>query len=166
MHWTKDANSQGEISIYKLNALTGQIVWQKPYQVHTVSGVSGGIQSSPLLGKEGTSLEGLIIYTIARTPNSHTGIMVALDTQTGREVWRMDMNNYAWSSPVAVYTDDGIGYVVVCDSMGYMFLVKGSTGEQLQIINLGGLVEASPAVFEDMIVIGTRKERICGIQIN
>lgn len=166
LHWTQDSNAQGQISIYKLNALSGEVVWEKPYQVHTVSGVSGGIQSSPLLGKAGTSLEGLIIYTIARTPDAYTGIMVALDVKTGREVWRMDMNNYAWSSPVAVYEQDGTGYVVVCDSMGYMFLVNGSTGQQVNILNLGGLVEASPAVFEDMIVVGTRKELICGVKIS
>lgn len=166
LHWTQDANAQGEISIYKLNALTGEIVWQKPYQVHTVSGVSGGIQSSPLLGKPGTSMEGLIIYTISRIPDVYTGVMVALDVSTGREVWRMDMNNYAWSSPVAIYEDDGTGYVAVCDSMGYMFLVNGANGQQLNILNLGGLVEASPAVFEDMLVVGTRKERICGIKIS
>ena len=165
LHWTKDANNQGSISIYKLNALTGEIIWQKPYQVHTISGVSGGIQSSPLLGKPGTDLEGLIIYTIARTPNVSSGIMVALDTKTGQTMWTMDMNNYAWSSPVAIYTQDGTGYIAVCDSMGYCFLVD-SAGNQKDILNLNGLVEASPAVYEDMIIVGTRKEKICGINIS
>ena len=165
LHWTKDMNNQGSISIYKLDALTGQIVWEKPYDVHTVSGVSGGIQSTPLLGKPGTSLEGLIIYTISRTPEQYSGILVALDVKTGSEVWRMSMTNYAWSSPVAVYEDDGTGYIVVCDSMGYCFLIN-SRGQQCNLLNLGGLVEASPAVYEDMIIVGTRKEKICGIKIN
>lgn len=165
LHWTKDANNQGSISIYKLDALTGQIIWEKPYDVHTVSGVSGGIQSSPLMGKPGTSLEGLIIYTISRTPEPYTGVLVALDMETGSEVWTMDMNNYAWSSPVAVYEEDGTGYIVVCDSMGYCFLID-SAGNQKNILNLGGLVEASPAVYEDRIIVGTRKEKICGIKIN
>ena len=164
LHWTKDANNQGSISIYKLDALTGQIVWEKPYDVHTVSGVSGGVQSTPLLGKPGTDLEGLIIYTISRIPQQYSGILVALDVETGNEVWRMSMTNYAWSSPVAVYEEDGTGYIVVCDSMGYCFLID-SRGRQCNILNLGGLVEASPAVFEDRIIVGTRKEKICGIKI-
>lgn len=165
LHWTKDANSQGQICIYKLNALTGEIVWKKPYDVHTVSGVSGGIQSSPVLGKEGTSIEGLIIYTIARTPDVASGIMVALDTQTGEEVWRMNMTNYAWSSPAPVYTPDGTGYIVVCDSMGYMFLVDGDTGRQQYLLSMGGLVEASPAIYNDRIVVGIKKGPICCVEI-
>ena len=165
LHWTRDSNMQGTISIYKLDALTGEIVWEVPYDVNTVDKVSGGVQSTPLLGKPGTSLEGLIVYTIARTPKEYTGYTVALDTKTGQEVWRLDMNNYAWSSPVAFYGDDGIGYVAVCDAMGYVFLLDGATGKQLDLINLGGLVEASPAVYENTLVVGTRKEKICAVNI-
>ena len=166
LHWTQSADATGTISIYKLDAITGEIVWQKPYDVHTISGVSGGVQSTPLLGKPGTSLEGKIIYTISRIPDEYTGIMVALDTKTGAEVWRMDMTNYAWSSPVAVYDEDGTGYVVICDSMGYAMLVDGSNGNLLYTIALGGLIEASPAVYENMLVVGTRKEKICGVKIS
>ncbi|MBR5529108.1 MAG: PQQ-binding-like beta-propeller repeat protein [Oscillospiraceae bacterium] len=165
LHWTRDSNMEGTISIYKLNAITGEIVWEKPYDVHTVDKVSGGVQSTALLGKPGTNLEGIIIYTIARTPNEYTGYTVALDTETGEELWRLNMNNYAWSSPVAFYTADGDGYVAVCDAMGYLFLLEGSTGRQLDLINLGGLIEASPAVYENTLVVGTRKEKICAVNI-
>ena len=166
LHWTKDSNSQGTISLYKLNALTGEIVWEVPYNVHTVNGVSGGVQSTPLLGKPGTSLEGLILFTISRTPNVGTGYLVALDTDTGKEVWRMTMDYYAWSSPVAVYDKNGTGYVVVCDSGGYAHLLNGSTGTVLNKIGLGGLVEATPAIFNDMLIVGTKAEKILGIKIN
>jgi len=165
LHWTKDENNQGSICIYKLDATTGKILWQKPYDVHTIEDLSGGVQSSPVLGQVGTSLEGLIIYTIARTPNVESGIMVALDTETGQEVWRMDMDNYAWSSPVAVYDNDGTGYLVACDSAGYAFFVNGATGELLYTLYLGGLVEASPAVFGNKLVVGTRTCTIAGVEI-
>jgi outer membrane protein assembly factor BamB len=165
LHWTRDANMQGAISLYKLDATTGQIVWQKPYKVHTVDGVSGGVQSTPALGKEGTNLEGLIFYTIARTPEPNTGILVALDTQTGAEVWRMDMDFYAWSSPVAVYDAAGNGYVVACDSNGTAFFLDGKTGQLLDTEYLGGLIEATPAVYENTLVVGTRTQQICGVKI-
>lgn len=165
LHWTKDANSQGTIHIYKLNALTGEIIWKTPFDVHTVSGVSGGIQSSPVLGKPGTELEGLILYTVARTPNVDSGVLVALDTETGKEVWSMDMRNYAWSSPAPIYTASGKGYIVVCDSVGYMFLLDGKTGRQLHSLTLGGMVEASPAVFNNKIVVGVKRGPICCIEI-
>lgn len=165
LHWKANEDSEGTIHIYKLDAVTGEVVWQKPYDVNTVDGVSGGVQSTPLLGKQGSSIEGLIIYTIARTPTKDDGIIVALDTETGEEVWRVDMTAYTWSSPVAFYTEDGTAYVVVSDSWGFIRLLNGSTGEVLYTENLGYLVEASPAVFEDTLVLGTRGKQIFGIKI-
>ena len=164
LHWTKDSDSKGTISIYKLDAVTGKILWEAPYHVHTVSGVSGGVQSSPLLGRQGTDLEGMIFYAIARTNTSKSGTLVALDTKTGQEVWRLDMDYYAWSSPVAVYDDDGKGYIVLCDSNGTAHFLN-SEGDVEDTLYLGGLVEASPAVYNDMIVVGTRLRKICGIKI-
>lgn len=166
LHWTKDSRDQGTISIYKLDASTGEIVWEKPYNVHTVSGVSGGVQASPLLGKPGTTLEGMIFYAIARTDTAQSGTLVALDTATGQEVWRLDMAYYAWSSPVGVYDAGGTGYVVLCDSNGTAHFIDGATGRVLSTEYLGGLVEASPAVYNNMIVVGTRLKKICGIKIH
>ena len=94
-----------------------------------------------------------------------TGTLVALDTETGDEVWRLDMDYYAWSSPVAVYDDDGSAYVVVCDSAGNASFIDGITGTVLDTEYLGGLVEASPAVYENMLVVGTRIRQICGVKI-
>lgn len=166
LHWTKDAENKGSISIYKLDALTGEIIWEKPFDVYTQDGVSGGVQSTPLLGKPGTSLEGLIIYSVSRTPNLGTGILVALDTETGAEMWRTTMDYYAWSSPVAVYDNDGTGYVVLGDSGGKLHFLDGSTGAELHTLKLNGNVEASPAVFNDILILGTRQEKIYGIKIN
>lgn len=165
LHWTQDEDRRGTISLYKLNAITGEIVWETPYDVYTVNGVSGGVQSTPLLGKPGTSLEGLIIYSVSRTPNEGTGIIVALDTATGRELWRRVIDYYAWSSPVAVYDETGKGYVIVGDSSGKMHFLEGHNGTVVNTLKLNGLIEASPAVFNNMLVVGTRKEMIYGIQI-
>ena len=164
LHWTKDKDSQGTISIYKLDALTGQILWQTPYSVHTVSGVSGGVQASPVLGKPGTDLEGLILYAIARTNSRDSGTLVALDTKTGQEQWRVELDHYIWSSPVAIYDQNGKGYVVQCDANGTAHLID-SSGQVVDTLYLGGLVEASPAAFDNMIVVGTRLRKICGIKI-
>lgn len=165
LHWTANSSSEGSISIYKINAKTGEIVWEVPYDCNTVSGVSGGVQSTPLLGKEGTDIEGLIIYSIARTPSTYSSIMVALDTETGEKVWEMPMDNYTWSSPTAVYTDSGKAYIVICDSIGNLFLVSGTDGEIFSSTNLGSNIEASPAVFKDTIVVGTRGQKIHAIKV-
>ena len=165
LHWTKDTEDKGAVSLFKLDALTGEIIWEKPYNVYTQEGVSGGVQSTPLLGKPGTSLDGLIIYSISRCPKPGTGLIVALDKETGAEMWRTATDYYAWSSPVAVYDEDGTGYVVLGDSSGKMHFLDGSTGTVLNTLKLNGNVEASPAVFNDILVLGTRKEMIYGIRI-
>ncbi len=165
LHWTQDENATGTVAVYKLDAVTGEIVWETPFDVHTVEGVSGGVQSTSLLGKKGTTLEGLLIVTVSRTPDVYSGCLVALDTVTGEEVWRVDMDHYAWSSPVALYEEDGTGYVVVCDSAGYARLFNAA-GEQLSVVSLGGLVEATPSGFGNQLVVGTRDEQICCITVS
>ena len=165
LHWTANDDGSGSISIFKLDAENGDIIWEKAYPCHTVSGASGGVQASPVLGKAGTSIEGLIVYPIARTPNEYDGILVALDTQTGEEVWRLSMSNYAWSSPVAIYSDDGSAYLVLCDSGGTAFLIDGKTGEVLDSVSVDWLVEASPAVYNDTVVVGTRGQRIYALKV-
>lgn len=165
LHWTANSSSQGNLSIYKLNAKTGEIVWEYEYDCHTVSGVSGGVQSTPLLGKEGTDLEGMIFYSIARTPNAYNGVLVALDTETGEVVWEKSMDNYTWSSPTAVYGESGKSYIVICDSVGNVSLLEGTTGKVLDTVNIGSNVEASPAVFGNIVVVGTRGQKIYGLKV-
>ena len=46
-----------------------------------------------------------------------------------------------------------------------MFLIDGNTGEILNTITLDANVEASPAIYEDMIVVATRAGSIYGIEI-
>ena len=163
LHWTAKSG-KGSISIYKLDAETGEIVWEQKFNCYTVSGVSGGVQSSPLLGKPGTELEGLILYTIARTPHEWTGKLVALDTETGKVVWEKSMDYYAWSSPVAVCDKDGKAYIIISDSNGNMSMLD-SKGNTLSTLDVGSNVEASPAVFNNTLVVGTRAGLVYGIKI-
>ena len=164
LHWKKNGENKGTISVYKLDAITGEIVWETPFEVYTQDGVSGGMQSTALLGKPGTSLEGMLFCSISRTPNEGTGILVALDTETGAELWRVTTDYFAWSSPVPVYDEDGNGYVVLGDSSGKMHFVDGKTGTVEDVLTLNSNIEASPAVFNGMLVVGTRGEKIYGIQ--
>lgn len=163
LHWTANGSS-GYVSVYKLNAKTGEIVWEQKFDCRTVSGVSGGVQATPLLGKPGTQLEGLIIYPIARTTNDWRGRLVALDTKTGEIVWEWDMDNYTWSSPVGVYTQSGEGYIIVGDSVGRMYMLD-YMGNVLSTLNLESNIEASPAVYENTLVVGTRGGLVCGVKI-
>ena len=64
---------------------------------------------------------------------------------------------------MAVYEAMGAGYLTQCDSDGNMFLIDGLTGVLKSTINLGKNIEASPAVFGNTIVVGTRGKKIYGI---
>ena len=163
-HWTQD-NHHGDIPIFKINAQTGEIVWTHVYDCVTYDGCSGGVQSSPLLGKVGTDIEDLIIYSVGRTPGPWEGFLVALDKETGEVVWEISSGNYTWSSPVALYTEDGRSYLFLANASGVCRLIEGSTGEVLQTLSLKQTVEASPVVYGNMVILGTR-EGVFGIRVD
>lgn len=164
LHWTakKDA---GSVSIYKLNAQTGEVVWEISRDCVTIKDLSGGVQSTPLIGKEGSAIEDLIIYIVARVPKAYDGTMIAINRETGEVVWEISTRNYAWSSPVAFYTDEGKAYIAFVNASGKIRLVDGTTGEILSSLGFDQTTEASPVVFNNMMVLGTR-EGIYGIKIS
>ncbi len=159
-----DHHQEGGASyIKKLNALTGELIWEKKVPCFYDSHTNGGALASPVLGKH--DISDLVIYSIAKTETKNGGALIALDRKTGQEIWKVNMKYYSWSSPVAVYTKEGKSYLIVCDSGGYMNLFEGSTGKKLDSLPLEANMEASPAVYDDMIVIGTRGSKIWGIKI-
>lgn len=164
LHWTAKGD-KGSVSIYKLNAQTGEIVWEVSRDCVTVKNVSGGVQATPILGKEGTNIENMVIYVVARVPKAYDGVMIALDRETGEVIWEISTVNYAWSSPVAFYTEEGKAYIAFVNASGKIRLVDGETGKILYALGFAETTEASPIVFGNMMVLGTR-EGIYGIKIS
>jgi glucose dehydrogenase len=156
-------SSKAPVPIFKIDAVTGEIVWRTDYDCYTVDGVSGGVQGTTAVGKY--ELSELVFIPVARTPSRGSGILTALNKQTGQAVWEFETSQYGWSSPVCVYTKEGKGYVVFCTSGGNMYLLDGLTGDVMDTIQLGGNIEASPAVYENTIVVGTRTMKIWGITL-
>ncbi len=149
------------IPIWKIDAETGEIVWQQTYDCYTVQDVSGGVQGSPALGQH--ALSELVYFPVSRYPTGGAGWLVALNKATGELVWKVETQVYSWSSPTAFYTAEGKGYLIYCTSGGYMYLFDGLTGEMLDFVDLGSNIEASPAVFENTVVVGTRANGIWGV---
>lgn len=158
-----DENGFGEVALFKIDALTGEIVWKHVRSVYTTSGVTGGVMTSAVLGEN--ELEGLIYVVYASYGNGNRGDMVAIDTETNEIVWEIPLSAYAWSSPAAVYDEEGHGYLVQCNYSGNVYLIDGLTGDICYTYNIESNIEASPAVFNDIIVIGTRVQGIWGLQI-
>lgn len=166
-NWRASENSTAPIPIWKIDAVTGQIVAQNDtYHCQTIAQptqVSGGVQGTLAIGKN--DLEGLIFVPVAMTDGTR-GKLVALNTSDMSIKWECDFAGYPWSSPVAVYDESGKGYLVQCNKTGYIHLIDGQTGEILNEMSLGSNVEASPAVYNNMVVVGTRGGLIYGMDLN
>ena len=176
--WQNDAGGdyQGQAFTYKIDAMTGETVWQTSQGCYTHNGdvssddINGGMLGTPIMGKK--SISNLVIFSYCMTKNvSYGNALVAYDKTTGNEVWRYDWNTYTWSSPVDVYDKDGNAYIVVFDSQGQGHLVDGSTGKRIGLIqglkqDTLGNFEASPIVVDDMVVIAQRSPAIYGVKIS
>lgn len=152
-----------DVPVWKIDAETGEIVWQVSYSCYSVEELSGGTQGSIAVGKNNVS--DLVYVPIARTPSASGGKLVALDKETGEEVWVMETQVYSWSTPTLVYDQNGDGYILYCTTGHYLYLLDARTGEILDSRNLGGLFEASPAVYGNWLVVGHRNGSIYGIEL-
>ena len=154
----------GSAYIRKLNAANGQMLWEYSVRSHFNPNFNGGVLATPVVGKH--DISNLVIFWVGQViGRGGGGTLIAFDKQTGEIVWERVLPVFGWSSPVAVYTDEGKSYLIVSDAQGDMRLIRGTTGEVLHRISLGSNIEASAAVFGNYIVVGTRGERIFGIEI-
>ena len=157
------SNYDAQIPIWKIDAETGEIVWQTEYTCYTEDGVSGGVQSTIAVGEQ--SLSDYIYCTVARTGDMYAGVLTCLNKKTGEIVWE-HKGFYAWSSPVCVYNSDGSGRVLYCTCEGLLYLLDAEKGKVLYSYSLSeGAIEASPAVYNDYLVIGTRAGTIQGLKL-
>lgn len=160
---SQESKSDENCNIRKFNALTGELIWQKNYKCKYNFYINGGALATPLIGKD--DINDLIIFSICFTGTTSDGTMVALDKKTGEEVWVRKLDAYSWSSPVAIKSSEGKTYAIFCDFAGQMHLFDPRTGKDLYTLSGLKNVESSPAVYDDMIVVGTYAQKIFGIRI-
>ncbi len=178
--WQKNiiGNYLGSSLVYKLDAMTGEVLWQSSYDCWTKNAanngddINGGAMGSPIIGKQ--NMDGLVVFSFCMTEGIYSGnSVVAYHETDGSIAWEYEMNQYSWSSPVDVYDEDGNGYILIPDSIGQLHLIDGQTGERLEVIQLtradgetsASNVESSIAVFGNQLVIGTRGNVIVGVTL-
>jgi outer membrane protein assembly factor BamB len=152
-----------DCNIRKYDAMTGRMIWQADVPCIYQYYINGGALATPLIGKD--DIAGLVIFNIALTGNSQSGKLLALDKATGKTVWERNLASYSWSSPVDLLSQDGKTYGLFCDFSGLMHLFDPKTGKDLDTVSLGGNIESSPAVYRDMIVVGSYAKKLFGIRI-
>jgi FOG: WD40-like repeat len=155
---------KGVCTVRRLNALTGEEDWKVEINCIFNDKISAGAMASPIVGQK--SIGNLVIFTLAKTEEG--GAVIAFDKTTGSIVWQQNMTNYSHSSPVAVYNEQGTAWIIQGDSTGVMQMMDGQTGSVLTSLQLEGAIDASPAVYNNILVIGTSKKgnsHIYGIEL-
>ena len=168
----------GSIQIRRYDALSGREAWCTDIGVFKGKKDKDdvGAKASPVIGLK--ELDELVYFTVTGLSDdgrSQLGLagqepaaLIALDKQTGKVAWSFGLSSRSESSPVAVYDEDGHGWIIQCEQNGTIHLLDGRSGTELNTLKVNGEIEASPAVYDDMMVIGTTGKGtsfIYGIQI-
>lgn len=169
---------KGPVYARKIDGLTGQIMWEAAYTADSTA-IDGGFLASPVLGKAGSSIDGLIIYdaTLLVEGGSKKSELIAFNKNDGKVAWTFDMECSGWSpsSPVPVYTSDGQCYIVQCDFNGDIYLLKADATSCTKAFNLNvaddakkvnNNFEASPVIYENTIIVGSRDQNLFFIKIS
>ncbi len=145
----------------KVNAMTGETVWKQewPASVGDTSS-NGGTMTTPHVGRG--SISDIVIFNQTLVPvesegqSVYGGRIVAYDKATGQELWRHEQAAGYWSSPVVIYDEKDNAYLIQCDGNGVMRMHDPRTGSIICELDLGSRVESTPAVFNNILVVGTR----------
>ncbi len=169
--------NKGKVFVRRFNALTGELVWEKPVDAVFDREDLAGAWASPIIGEAGSDIADLVIFAITGTKDGAGGSLIAFSKEKGEEVWNQPMDCAVQGSPVAVYdkVEDGEeiadpsaekkAYLIVGDANGQLRLIDGFYGSQLGMERLEGSIEGSPAVYNDMIIVGTTQARMYGVRI-
>ena len=155
----------GNAQIRRYNAITGKEVWCTEIDVkkEKKSQTDSGCKASPVIGNN--KLDDLVFFTVTGLDQTGCALLsisaetnaalVALNKDTGDIQWAFALTDYSESSPVAVYDEEGNGWIIQCASDGTIALVDGLTGEMVTSLKISGEIAGSPAVYNNVMVLGT-----------
>ena len=142
-----------DVSIRRVNAMTGEIDWTYGIKCSVDKKTEqSGCKASPIIGEK--SIDQLVIFTVNKVSEGGSTIL-ALNKSTGEVAWQYHLDAEAISSPVAVYNDAGDAWIIQGDMNGKLNMLDGRSGAFLSSLDLGGQIQGSPAVYKDILVVGT-----------
>ena len=159
----KKGNSN--IQIRRYDALSGKEIWCRDVGVYKGKKDKDdvGAKASPVIGQH--ALSRLVYYTVTGLSDDGRqklgltdeapAALIALEKETGEVVWAYGLSSRSESSPLAVYDKEGNGWIIQCEQNGTIHLLEGLTGSTVNILKLDAEIEASPAAYGNMMVIGT-----------
>ena len=170
----------GNIQIRRYDALSGKETWCTDIGVFKgkkdTTKDNVGAKASPVIGQKG--LNDYVYFTVTGLSEEGTeklrlkagtpAALIALDKGSGRVVWAFGLDSRSESSPIALYDKQGNGWILQCEQSGMIHLVDGLTGSEVSSLQIEGEIEASPAAYNNVAVIGTTgkgKMFVYGIEI-
>lgn len=148
----------------KIDGLTGQILWENSYECKENENFRGGLSNACVVGKN--NLSDYVIYSVVMADESSSTKIICADKESGETIWKSDIIAQSKTSPVAVYDDEGKGYIVFGDAKGYISLIDGMTGEIIFKTVLGAGIDGSPVVYGDKIVVHLENDTLACVKIN
>lgn len=166
-------NGYGYCYVRKIDARTGEIVWENKQFVQildpiTGKSMKGGGKATPHIG-HGTigdllicSFYGLTVQTTDDEGNpvyTFGGKIIAYDRSNGAVRWEITQTGNAdyVSSPLVMYNTRGDAYLIACDRDGGIRLYDAAhPGENaLYALDLGERIDATPVAYNNYIVVAT-----------
>lgn len=158
---------EGVSHFVKLNGLTGEVIWEDTIRGRRLhvddKWLDGGLYGSPLLG--GGDCSDMVFGNFCINTSTVKGSFVAFDKNDGTILYQTTIQQYSWSSPVAFYNDNDEMFIFTGDSAGYVYLIKGKTGEIVASARIGSNFESSPIIVDDKIILGSRGNKIYKIAL-
>lgn len=132
----------GQLMKLDPNKKDDPVVWSLKDQDMAGAG-KAGIWSTPALANG-------VVYT-----STNGGDLIAVDQETGAEIWRKDLGSQLWQSPVVV---DNVLVEGDCDGNLRGFDVTDPKAEPSEIwkVKLDGCIESTPAVWNGWLYVGAR----------
>lgn len=168
---------KGDAEVKCFDALSGAERWTAAFSVKKDSKgrFVSGFRASPVVGQNG--LSEYVYYTVNGLTEEgrgqlglgeETSALIALRKDDGSVAWARGLSDLGYSSPVAVYDGEGNGALIQCTADGMVLMLDGLTGDEISALQIDGAIEACPAVYDGMMVVGTserNKNNIYGIII-
>jgi outer membrane protein assembly factor BamB len=142
----------------KLNGMNGSLIWEwsapsrRSYQGD--KHFDGGLYCTPLLGDG--NCKNMIFASFNQLDGKGSSEFLAFDKRNGQLLYRKPLNFYAWSSPVGFYNEKNELYIVIGNSSGHLYLIRGKDGEILFDQVMSSNFESSPIVKDNILVVGSR----------
>ena len=153
----------GRCTMRRVDAMTGISDWSFSVNCTSDGDNGGGGFASPVLGQG--PYGDYVYFNVCRTEKG--GTLYCFNKADGTVVWSHNTGSGSWSSPVLVTRTDGTGVLILANATGrgMLRMYDPASGEKLGGLQLKGLIEGSPAVFDDILVVGTRDCRIYGVRL-